>query len=58
MVFLGFLWFSFFVGLCFVGPVGLVGPWVGFGPWVWWVRGSDGPMGLVDFVGCWLKSNF
>ena len=52
-----------FMGLCFVGPVALVGPWVGLargsggpvglvGLWVWWARGSDGPMGLVDFVGC------
>ena len=43
----GFLrFFMVFMGLCFVGPVGLVGLWV------WLARGSDGPMGLVDFVGC------
>ena len=53
-----------FMGLCFVGPVGLVVPWVGLacgsggplglvGLWVcWWARGSDGPMGQVDLVVC------
>ena len=61
----GFLrFFMVFMGLCFVGPVGLVGSWVWWdrgsggpvglvGLWVrWWARGSVGPMGLVDFVGC------
>ena len=38
MVFLGFSWFSF-LGLCLVGPVALVGPWVGL------ARGSGGSVG-------------
>ena len=29
------------MGLCVVGPVGLVGTWV------WWARGSGVPAGLV-----------
>ena len=28
------------MGLCVIGPLGLVGPWV------WWARGSGGPLGL------------
>ena len=33
--------FMVFMGLCFVGPVGLVGPWVGL------ACGSGGPVGLM-----------
>ena len=36
-----------FMGLCFVGPVGLVGPWVGL------ARGSGGPVGLVVGLLVW-----
>ena len=40
-----------------MGPVGLVGRGLGWpvglvGPWVWWACGSDGAIGLVDFVVC------
>ena len=64
-LFYGFLrFFTVFMGLCFVGPVGLVVPWVGLacgsggplglvGLWVcWWACGSDGLMGQVDLVVC------
>ena len=46
MVILGFSWFSCFVSIMSGGPMGLAGLWV------WWASGSDGSMGLVDFVGC------
>ena len=38
------------MGLCVVGPVGLVGLWV----W-WWARGPGGPGGHVElsFVSRW-----
>ena len=45
----GFL--RFFMVLCFVSIM-FCGPCWSGGPWVGLARGSDGPMGLVDFVGC------